>query len=130
MLSDDAPERRQRVNLSRYIHFSRAEWARLRAAMPMILSESDLTTLQATNERVSLEEVTDIYLPLSRLLNLYVTATQSLHTVTDTFLGKPVAKVPYIIGIAGSVAAGKSTTARILQALLACWPSHPRVDLV
>ena len=72
----------------------------------------------------------DAYLPLSRLLNLYVATAQSLHRVTDTFLGKPAAKVTYIVGIAGSVAVGKSTTARILQALLARWPDHPRVDLV
>jgi type I pantothenate kinase len=74
--------------------------------------------------------VIEVYLPLSRLLNLYVAATQSLYRVTDTFLGKPTSKVPYIIGIAGSVAVGKSTTARILRALLAHWPDHPKVDLV
>src|SRR5213079_2643876 len=76
------------------------------------------------------EEVAEIYLPLSRLLNLYVAASQNLYKVTDTFLGKPAAKVPYVIGIGGSVAVGKSTTARILQALLARWPDHPKVDLV
>jgi type I pantothenate kinase len=79
---------------------------------------------------VFLDEVIEVYLPLSRLLNLYVAATQSLYKVTDTFLGKPTSKVPYIIGIAGSVAGGKSTTARILRALLARWPDHPEVDLV
>lgn len=77
-----------------------------------------------------LDEVIEVYLPLSRLLNLYVAATQNLYKVTDTFLGKPTSKVPYIVGIAGSVAGGKSTTARILQALLARWPDHPEVDLV
>jgi type I pantothenate kinase len=74
--------------------------------------------------------VIQVYLPLSRLLNLYVSATQDLYKVTDTFLGKPTSKVPYIVGIAGSVAGGKSTTARILRALLARWPDHPEVDLV
>jgi type I pantothenate kinase len=74
--------------------------------------------------------VIDVYLPLSRLLNLYVAATQNLYRVTDTFIGKPTSKVPYIVGIAGSVAVGKSTTSRILQALLARWPDHPEVDLV
>ncbi|HEY8284020.1 MAG TPA: type I pantothenate kinase [Chloroflexota bacterium] len=118
------------MSLSPYITFSHEEWARLRAATPLTLTEDDLATLHGINERVSLAEVTEIYLPLSRLLNLYVAASRDLSAVTDTFLGKPAARVPYIIGIAGSVAAGKSTTARILQALLACWPNHPRVDLV
>lgn len=103
---------------------------RLRAATPLTLSETDLVALQGLNERVSLNEVVEIYLPLSRLLTLYVDATQNLYRVTDTFLGHPAAKVPYVIGIAGSVAVGKSTTARILQALLAHWPTHPTVDLV
>ena len=117
-------------SLSRYVSFTREEWMRLRAATPLTLTEADLTALQGLNESVSLREVEEIYLPLSRLLNLYVDATQKLYTVTDTFLGHPAAKAPYVIGIAGSVAVGKSTTARILQALLARWPAHPRVDLV
>ncbi len=115
---------------SPYADFSRAEWARLRDATPLTLSEADLRELQGINESLSLDEVVDIYLPLSRLLNLYVAATQELYQVTDRFLGHPSAKVPYVIGIAGSVAVGKSTTARILQALLSRWPGHPRVDLV
>ena len=94
------------------------------------LSEKDLSTLRGINEDISLDEVAGIYLPLSRLLNLYVSAIQSLHKATDTFLGHLPAKVPYIIGIAGSVAVGKSTMARILQALLSRWPDHPKVDLV
>ena len=79
---------------------------------------------------MSLAEVEAIYLPLSRLLNLHVAATQTLHKATDTFLGTPPTPTPYVIGVAGSVAVGKSTFARILQALLARWPAHPRVDLV
>jgi type I pantothenate kinase len=118
------------ISLSRYVSFSREEWARLRAATPLTLGEDDLATLRGINEKMSLDEVVQIYLPLSRLLSLYVAAAQSLYKVTDTFLGKPAAKVPYVIAIAGSVAVGKSTTARILQALLARWPDHPRVDLV
>ena len=86
--------------------------------------------MHGLNEEVFLDEVIEVYLPLSRLLNLYVSATQGLYRVTDTFLGKPTSKVPYIIGIAGSVAVGKSTTARILRALLSRWPDHPEVDLV
>jgi type I pantothenate kinase len=116
--------------LSPYIGFSRDEWARLRAATPLTLSEGDLEQLRGINERISLDEVADIYLALSRLLNLYVAASQNLHHVSDTFLGSPAAKVPYVIAVAGSVAVGKSTTARILQALLARWPDHPQVDLV
>jgi type I pantothenate kinase len=117
-------------DLTPHLRFAREEWARLRAATPLTLSEEDLEHLRGINERISLDEVADIYLPLSRLLNLYVTASQGLHRVSDTFLGSPAAKVPYVIAIAGSVAVGKSTTARILQALLGRWPDHPQVDLV
>jgi len=116
--------------ISPYLHFSRAEWASLRASTPLPLNEKDLSTLRGINEDISLDEVAGIYLPLSRLLNLYVSAIQSLHKATDTFLGHLPAKVPYIIGIAGSVAVGKSTMARILQALLSRWPDHPKVDLI
>jgi type I pantothenate kinase len=115
---------------SPYISFTHDEWGRLRAATPLTLQERDLVALRGINERISLDEVAEIYLPLSRLLNLYVAATQNLYRVTDLFLGHPAAKVPYVIGIAGSVAVGKSTTARILQALLARWPNHPKVDLI
>ena len=115
---------------SAYVRFGRKEWSGLRATTPLTLSEDDLAALRGVNEDVSLDEVAQAYLPLSRLLNLYVAATQGLHRVTDTFLGRPAANVPYVIGIAGSVAVGKSTTARVLQALLARWPDHPRVDLV
>jgi len=115
---------------SPYLKFSREEWAKLRASTPMPLAETDLATLRGINEQISLEEVADIYLPLSRLLNLYVSAIQALHKATDTFVGNLPAKVPYVIGIAGSVAVGKSTIARILQALLSRWPDHPKVDLV
>ncbi len=118
------------LSLAPYTTFGRDEWARLRVSTPLTLSEADLRELQGLNEELSLQEVAEIYLPLSRLLNLHIAATQSLHQVTNTFLGGLSAKVPYVIGIAGSVAAGKSTTARILQALLSRWPEHPRVDLV
>jgi type I pantothenate kinase len=113
-----------------YVDFDRASWARLRAASPLTLAEADLAELQGINERVSLDEVEAIYLPVSRLLNLHVAATQHLHRTTGTFLGTPPSPIPYVIGIAGSVAVGKSTVARILQALLRRWPAHPRVDLV
>jgi type I pantothenate kinase len=118
------------VDLSRFVEFNRAQWARLRASTPLPLSEAQLAGLVGLNERVSLDEVADVYLPLSRLLNLYVGATQTLHEATATFLGSAAPRVPYVIGLAGSVAVGKSTTSRILQALLARWPSHPQVDLL
>jgi type I pantothenate kinase len=112
------------------VTFTRDEWSRLRAATPLTLTNADLKTLRGINEDVSLDEVAEVYLPLSRLLNLYVAAAQGLHRVTDLFLGKPARPVPYIVGIAGSVAVGKSTFARILRALLARWPNHPQVALV
>jgi type I pantothenate kinase len=115
---------------SPWIELPRAEWAALRSATPLTLTETDLEQLRGINEHISLDEVVDIYLPLSRLLNLYVAATQELHRATDTFLGSLAAKVPFVIGIAGSVAVGKSTTSRILQALLSRWPDHPKVALV
>lgn len=102
----------------------------MRAATPLTLTEAHLEQLSAFNESISLTEVRHIYLPLSRLLNLYVVATQNLHQVTYKFLGQPSAKTPYLIGIAGSVAVGKSTTARLLQTLLGQWPEHPHVELI
>lgn len=110
--------------------FGRSEWAALRAHTPLTLSQKDLVSLRGINESVSLEELTEVYLPLSRLLNLHVRAARNLNGVTDTFLGRPVVGRTYVIAIAGSVAVGKSTFARILQALMARWPDHPRVDLV
>jgi type I pantothenate kinase len=120
----------QQVTISRFIEFNRAQWARLRAATPLPVSAAQLRGLVSLNERMSLDEVADIYLPLSRLLNLYVQGTRALHHATATFLGSDAPKVPFVVGLAGSVAVGKSTASRILQALLARWPSHPRVDLV
>ena len=118
------------VSAGRFLSFSREAWARLRAATPLTVSEAEVEQLRGVNERLTLQQVEEIYLPLSRLLNLYVAATQTLRKATDTFLGNPPAKVSFVIGIAGSVAVGKSTTARVLQALLSRWPDHPRVDLV
>lgn len=113
-----------------YLAFERAQWSVLRDVVPMTLSEQDLENLRGINEKVSLSEVTDIYLPLSRLLNLIVKSKQQRGLVLDEFLGQKPSSSPYIISIAGSVAVGKSTTARILQALLRHWPEHPKVDLV
>jgi type I pantothenate kinase len=115
---------------SRYLQFTRDEWADLRAATPLTIRERDLEALRGINDRIDLDEVAAIYLPLTRLLNLYVSATQNLHKVSATFLGTIAPKVPYVIGVAGSVAVGKSTFARILQALLSRWPDHPKVGLI
>jgi type I pantothenate kinase len=116
--------------LSPYHRFSRDEWAALRADTPLTLSVEDLTRLRSLNDPISLEEVVAIYLPLSRLLALYVAATQGLYKATQRFLGAEGGKVPYIIGVAGSVAAGKSTLSRVMQALLSRWPNTPKVELV
>jgi type I pantothenate kinase len=118
------------VAISRFVEFTRAEWARLRASTPLPLTEPQLRPLVSLNERMSIDEVADVYLPLSRLLNLYVGATQRLHEATATFVGSESPRVPFVIGIAGSVAVGKSTISRVLKALLSHWPSHPQVDLI
>jgi type I pantothenate kinase len=117
--------------LSPYRVFSRDEWAKLRADAPMTLTVDEVMQLQSLNDPISIDEVAAIYLPLSRLLSLYVAATQGLFKATQRFLlAEHQEKVPYIIGVAGSVAVGKSTTARVLKALLARWPNTPKVDLV
>ena len=117
-------------NPDRYLAFGRDEWAELRAATPLTIRERELEMLRGINDKIDLDEVAAVYLPLTRLINLYVSATQNLHKVSATFLGTMAPKVPYVIGIAGSVAVGKSTFARILQSLLTRWPVHPRVDLI
>ena len=118
-----------RNNFAPYITISREEWAK-RSDDPMLHLLNDIDTLQGINEPLTKEEITQIYVPLSRLLNLYVSGAQRLHAATNSFLGSRITKVPYIIGIAGSLAVGKSTTARVLQRLLSTWPNHPKVDLV
>jgi type I pantothenate kinase len=113
-----------------YLDFDLESWSRLRASTPLTLTEEDIDKLRGINVKLDMDMVERAYLPLSRLLNLHVRASQQLATVTDTFLGTPPRPVPFIIGVAGSVAVGKSTTARVLQALLARWPHHPSVELV
>lgn len=123
-------EQRTDDGLSPYRVFSRAEWAALRNDMPMTLTGGEVARLRSLNDRLDMAEVEEIYLPLSRLLSLYVAATQRLFRAQQGFLGTEDAKMPYVIGVAGSVAVGKSTTARVLQALLARWSNMPKVDLI
>src|SRR6202163_3225800 len=123
-------EQRTDDGLSPYRAFTRAEWAMLRDDTPMTLTVDEVTRLRSMHDRLDMSEVEEIYLPLSRLLSMYVAATQRLFHVQQRFLGTEDAKMPYIIGIGGSVAVGKSTTARVLQALLARWPNVPKVDLI
>jgi type I pantothenate kinase len=123
-------EQRTDDGLSPYRVFSRVEWAALREDTPMTLTPDEVSRLRSLHDRLDMQEVEDIYLPLSRLLSLYVAATQRLFRAQQSFLRTEDSKMPYIIGVAGSVAVGKSTTARVLQALLARWPNVPKVDLV
>ncbi len=125
-----APVQNSAAAFSRYIEFDRERWKALRASTPLLLSEEDLASLRGINDQVSLAEVSDIYVPLSRLLNLHFAAVQHLYEARQQFLGAAPLRVPYIIGIAGSVAVGKSTFARVLRASLARWPEHRKVDLI
>ncbi|MFJ6214389.1 type I pantothenate kinase [Streptomyces sp. NPDC092296] len=116
-----------------YVDLDRAEWSALRDRTPLPLTAAEVERLRGLGDAMDLDEVVDVYLPLSRLLNLYIHATHELRGAVGTFLGSRDAervRTPFVIGVAGSVAVGKSTTARLLQALLARWPEHPQVQLV
>jgi type I pantothenate kinase len=115
---------------SPYVDLDRAAWSRLSESTPLPLTDADVERLRGLGDPIDLAEVDAIYRPLSRLLNLYVTATAGLHRATSTFLGEEPPRTPYVIGVAGSVAVGKSTTARVLREMLARWPETPRVELV
>ncbi|MEC5345313.1 type I pantothenate kinase [Brenneria populi] len=113
-----------------YLQFNRRQWAALRDSVPLTLTEEEIVKLKGINEDLSLDEVAEIYLPLSRLLNFYISSNLRRQAVLEQFLGTDGQKIPYIISIAGSVAVGKSTTARVLQALLSRWPEHRSVELI
>lgn len=113
-----------------YRIYTREQWAALRNDTPMTLEPGEFDKLRSMHDRLDIKEVEEIYLPLSRLLSIYVDAAQRLYYAQRQFLGIRDRKVPYIIGVAGSVAAGKSTTARVLQAMLARWSPRPKVGMV
>ncbi len=115
---------------ARYLDFDRADWASLRGRTPLTLTEEEIDKLSGISVNLDIDMVEETFLPLSRLLNLYVQGSHLLSSVTDTFLGTQPHPTPFVIGVAGSVAVGKSTIARVLEALLARWPHHPKVDLV
>lgn len=120
----------ERRDVTPYVEFDRQTWAALGNSTPLPLTADELAALRGLGDNLDLREVEVVYNPLSRLLNLYVAATDQLRSVTSTFLGESTGQVPYVIGLAGSVAVGKSTTGRLLRTLLARWPNHPQVELI
>lgn len=118
------------MNRPLYLDFDRQAWAELRGRTPLTLTEEEVDKLRGINVLLDIDMVEETFLPLSRLLNLYVQGSRLLASVTDTFLATTPTPVPFIVGVAGSVAVGKSTISRVLQALLARWPHHPKVELI
>ncbi|MEJ3404411.1 type I pantothenate kinase [Rathayibacter sp. YIM 133350] len=129
-MSDPSATNGESSHYSPFLELSRDDWAALAPSTPLPLRETELVQLRGLGEPLDLGEVTDVYQPISRLLNMYVTATERLHEATNRFLGERAARTPFVIGIAGSVAVGKSTIARLLRELLSRWENTPRVELV
>ncbi len=121
---------KEQTLLTPYLQFDRNQWAALRDSVPMTLSEDQIARLKGINENLSLEEVADIYLPLSRLLNFYISSNLRRQAVLEQFLGTYGQRIPYIMQYCWQCRGGKSTTARVLQALLSRWPEHRRVELI
>lgn len=116
--------------LSPFVEIPRSDWADLAKTTQTPLTETEIEKIRGLGDFLDMAEVSDIYLPLSQLLNIYVTESQDLHKVTGSFLNKTNKRTPFIIGVAGSVAVGKSTVSRLLKELLSRWPSTPKVALV
>jgi type I pantothenate kinase len=116
--------------LSPFNEISREDWAALGNSTELPLTESEIQQIRGLGDFLDIKEVRDVYLPLSRLLNLYVAEHQQLHRVTSNFLGQRTSKVPFIIGVAGSVAVGKSTISRLLKELLSRWEGTPSVEMI
>jgi type I pantothenate kinase len=125
-----APTSKQGANPTPFVEISRADWAELGNSTELPLTESEISQIRGLGDFLDIKEVTEVYLPLSRFLNIYVSEYSKLHKATSDFLGERSAKVPFIIGIAGSVAVGKSTVSRLLRELLARWEGTPKVALI
>jgi type I pantothenate kinase len=121
---------KQSANPTPFVEISRADWAELGNSTELPLTETEISQIRGLGDFLDIKEVKEVYLPLSRFLNIYVSEYSKLHKATSAFLGERSAKVPFIIGIAGSVAVGKSTVSRLLRELLARWEGTPKVALV